>query len=97
MKLANADIVPTEIDLRPEYASCAELEVADQMFMDEVNHREHRATRRRPADVLAEEAPGLHVTVDAAHTAVIRRPRPRFGFISDEARKDGGKRCGFGS
>jgi hypothetical protein len=36
--------------------------------MDEVNHREHRATRRRPADVLAEEAPRLHRIPDTAHT-----------------------------
>lgn len=68
VKLAKADIVPTETNLRPEYASFAELEAACQMFMDEVNHREHRATRRRPADVLAEEAPRLHRIPDAAHT-----------------------------
>lgn len=68
VKLAKADIVPTETNLRGEYASFAELEAACQAFMDEVNHREHRATRRRPADVLAEEAPRLHRIPDAAHT-----------------------------
>ncbi|MBL0707013.1 IS21 family transposase [Sinomonas sp. JC656] len=68
VKLAKADIVPTETNLRGEYASFAELEAACQGFMDEVNHREHRATRRRPADVLAEEAPRLHRVPDTAHT-----------------------------
>ncbi len=68
VKLAKADIVPTETNLRPEYASFSELEAACQAFMDEVNHREHRATRRRPADVLAEEAPRLHRIPDTAHT-----------------------------
>jgi transposase len=68
VKLAKADIVPTETNLREEYASFAELEAACQEFMDEVNHREHRATRRRPADVLAEEAPRLHRIPETAHT-----------------------------
>jgi hypothetical protein len=36
--------------------------------MDEVNHREHLATRRKPAAVLIEEAPRLHRVPEAAHT-----------------------------
>jgi DNA replication protein DnaC len=36
--------------------------------MDEVNNREHRTTRRKPAAMLAEEAPRLHRIPDTAHT-----------------------------
>lgn len=36
--------------------------------MDEVNNREHRTTRRKPAVMLTEEAPRLHRIPDTAHT-----------------------------
>lgn len=68
VKLAKADIVPKDTNLRAEYGSFAELEVACDAFMDEVNGREHRATRRKPAVMLAEEAPRLHRVPDTAHT-----------------------------
>ena len=58
VKLAKADIVPKDTNLRAEYASFAEVEAACEAFMDEVNNREHRATRRKPAVMLAEEARG---------------------------------------
>lgn len=68
VKVAKADIVPKDTNLRAEYASFAQIEAACQGFMDEVNHREHRATRRKPAAMLAEEAPRLHRIPDTAHT-----------------------------
>lgn len=68
VKLAKADLVPTDANLRGEYASFAELEAACEAFMDEVNIREHRTIRRKPAAVLAEEAPRLHRIPDTAHT-----------------------------
>jgi len=68
VKLAKADLVPTDTNLRPGYASFAELEAACEAFMDEVNNREHRATRRKPAMVLAEEAARLHRIPETAHT-----------------------------
>ena len=68
VKLAKADIVPKGINLRDEYASFAEVEAACQAFMDEVNNREHRVTRRRPAVMLVEEQPRLHRIPDTAHT-----------------------------
>ena len=68
VKVAKADIVPKDTNLRAEYASFAELEAACESFMDTVNGREHRATRRRPAVMLAEETPRLHRIPDAAHT-----------------------------
>ena len=69
VKIAKADLVPTDTNLRADYASFEELEAACVAFMDHVNHREHRVTRRRPADVLAdEEQPALHRIPDRAHT-----------------------------
>jgi transposase len=68
VKIAKADLVPKDANLRDEYASFAELETACTAFMDQVNTREHRATRRRPVDMLAEEAASLHRVPDTAHT-----------------------------
>lgn len=68
VKLAKADIVPKDTNLRAEYASFAELEAACDAFMDEVNNREHRATRRKPAVMLEEEQPRLHRVPGTAHT-----------------------------
>lgn len=68
VKLAKADIVPKDTNLLPEYASFAELEAACDAFMDHVNNREHRATRRKPAAMLEEEQPRLHRVPDTAHT-----------------------------
>lgn len=68
VKVAKADLVPKDTNLREEYASFAALEAACAAFMDQVNTREHRVTRRRPVDMLAEEAASLHRVPDAAHT-----------------------------
>jgi len=68
VKLAKADLVPKDTNLRPGYDSFAELEAACEAFMEEVNNREHRATRRKPTTVLAEEAPRLHRIPETAHT-----------------------------
>ena len=68
VKLAKADLVPTDTNLRAEYASFAALEAACEAFMDHVNQREHRATRRKPAAILAEEQPRLHRIPENAHT-----------------------------
>jgi transposase len=82
VKIAKADLVPKDANLRDEYASFAELETACTAFMDQVNTRELRATRRRPVDMLAEEAASLHRVPDTAHTlaygvgAGCRKTRP---------------------
>lgn len=69
VKIAKADLVPTDTNLRADYASFEELEAACQAFMDQVNAREHRVTRRRPADVLtAQERAVLHRVPDQAQT-----------------------------
>lgn len=68
VKLAKADIVPKDTNLLPEYATFAQLEAACDAFMDHVNNREHRATRRKPAVMLIEEQARLHRIPDTAHT-----------------------------
>ncbi|MGN7253496.1 MULTISPECIES: IS21 family transposase [unclassified Arthrobacter] len=68
VKIAKADLVPKDTNLRDEYASFAALETACTAFMDQINTREHRTTRRRPVDMLAEEAASLHRVPDTAHT-----------------------------
>lgn len=68
VKLAKADLVPTSTNLRGEYASFAELEAACEQFMDEVNGRKHRVTRRLPVDALVEEKQRLHPIPERAHT-----------------------------
>lgn len=68
VKVAKADIVPKDTNLRAEYASFAELEAACDAFMNHINNREHRATRRKPAVMLEEEQCRLHRIPDTAHT-----------------------------
>ena len=68
MKLAKADIVPKDTNLLPQYDSFAAIEGACEAFMDTVNMREHRATKRKPAVMLEEERLRLHPIPDTAHT-----------------------------
>ena len=53
----------------------AELVDACEAFMDKVNGREHRITRRAPAEMLAEEQARLHRLPDAAFTAAFGETR----------------------
>lgn len=68
VKLAKADLVPTDTNLLPEYASFGELTAACEVFCAQVNARTHRVTRRPPAGMLAEEQPRLHPLPAAPHT-----------------------------
>ena len=68
VKVAKADIVPKDTNLRGEYGSFAEVEQACEEFMAYINAREHRATKRKPVAMLAEEALRLHRVPDDAHT-----------------------------
>src|SRR5271163_1159629 len=71
VKLAKADIVPTETNLLAQYDSFAQVEVACASFTELVNTRVHRTTRRVPAEMLAEERPRLHAVPDLPHTAAL--------------------------
>jgi transposase len=67
VKIAKADLVPTEANLLAEYASFAELEAACLRWCEQVNARPHRATCVPPQDRLVEELPKLHVPPDNPH------------------------------
>ena len=69
VKLAKADLVPTEHNLREDYASFAELEAACAEVAHGFNARVHSVTRRRPDELLAIEAESLHPIPDAPYTA----------------------------
>src|SRR5699024_5832031 len=68
VKIAKADLVPTEANLGEEYDSFAELEAACEEFTNKVNTREHRTTRRVPVEMLAEERGRLHALPLLPHT-----------------------------
>ena len=71
VKIAKADLVPTDANLLPGYASFAELEAACRGFCGQVNARPHRITRRAPAEMLAEERARLHPVPAAPFTAAL--------------------------
>ena len=60
VRIAKADVVPSEANLLPDYTSFAELEAACKAAMDRFNGRPHAMTRRIPAEALADERPHLH-------------------------------------
>lgn len=60
VRIAKADLVPTEANLLAEYRKFSELETACREFCEQVNDRPHRETRRRPIEALAEERTRLH-------------------------------------
>jgi Mu transposase, C-terminal domain len=60
VRIAKADVVPSEANLRPDYGSFAELEDACRAAMERWNARPHAITRRRPVEALEDERPHLH-------------------------------------
>jgi len=60
VRIAKADLVPTDHNLQGRYRDFPELERACETFCERVNTREHRVTRRAPALMLAEERAHLH-------------------------------------
>ncbi len=68
VKIAKADLVPTQTNLLGEYATFADLEAACAAFCESVNARVHRLTRRAPAEMLAAERARLHVIPVRPHT-----------------------------
>jgi len=68
VKIAKADLVPTDHNLRPAYRSFGELEAACQAFMADVNTRPHRSTMEPPVFRLAQEHEHLHRLPRVPHT-----------------------------
>jgi hypothetical protein len=75
VRIAKADLVPTEANLRGEYKTFAELETACRQFCEQVNTRVHRETRRAPAEALAEEQQRLHPLPGRAYTSIFGQTR----------------------
>ena len=75
VKVAKADLVPKETNLRGQYASFAELEAACAAFGEEVNNRIHRVTKRAPVEMLGQERARLHVLPAAPHTLALGTTR----------------------
>jgi transposase len=75
VKVAKADLVPTQANLLGEYRTFGELETACRQFTDEVNARLHRETRRRPIEALAEERGRLHPLPAKAFTVAFGTTR----------------------
>ncbi len=75
VKLAKADIVPTETNLAEHYQSFAALQDACTAFMTKVNHRVHSTTKRIPADMLTLEQQQLHSVPETPHTITFGETR----------------------
>lgn len=75
VKIAKADLVPTEANLLGEYTSFAELEAACQAFMTKVNGRRHRESARVPEQALIQERAQLHTLPIAPHTMALGTTR----------------------
>ena len=75
VKIAKADLVPTDHNLRDDYEDWAALERACQQFMADVNTRAHRATREAPVSLLAREHEHLHRLPRLGHTLCFGQTR----------------------
>lgn len=75
VRVAKADLVPTDANLLDAYADWAALESACETFCAEVNARPHRVTRRAPAEMLVEERHRLHRLAAHPYTAAFGETR----------------------
>lgn len=88
VRVAKADLVPTECNLLPAYSSFSAVVEACVRLSDEVNGREHRESRRVPAEALREELPLMHRLPLEPYTAALGETRSvnhdqtiRFGSV----------------
>jgi transposase len=75
VRIAKADLVPTEANLLPAYGAFGELVEACERLCDEMNERPHSETKRAPTDALAEERDHLHVLPREPYTAALGETR----------------------
>src|SRR5512139_3069496 len=75
VRVAKADLVPTEANLRGQYACFAELVAACAEWCDHINARTHRETGIAPVERLAAEREHLHPLPAAPHTAALGEER----------------------
>ncbi|MGC4953832.1 IS21 family transposase [Actinomadura citrea] len=75
VKIAKADLVPTEANLLDAYGSFAELERACAAWCAKVNGRLHRETRRAPTEMLEDELAGMHALPEEPFAAALGEER----------------------
>jgi transposase len=75
VRVAKADLVPTNANLRSGYNSFAELVEACEAFCTKVNNRVHRETARIPAEALETEQARMHPVPVEAFTAAAGETR----------------------
>jgi transposase len=75
VKLAKADLVPTEANLLEAYPSFSALVAACEALSLELNRRPHVETRRPPVEMLAEERVRMHVLPVAPYSAALGETR----------------------
>jgi transposase len=75
VRIAKADLVPTSANLLDDYDSFQELEDACHAAMNRFNQREHRETRRAPAELIDEERARLDRVPEVAHTLAFGETR----------------------
>ena len=75
VRVAKADLVPTDANLLGDYADWAALEAACETFCAGVNARPHRVTRRPPVEMLGEEQHRLHRLAEHPYTAAFGETR----------------------
>lgn len=75
MRIAKADLVPADANLRNKYDSFAELRVACAVFCQQVNNRVHRETGKTPSSMLDIEKSRLHPLPVSPHTLALGESR----------------------
>jgi transposase len=75
VRIAKADLVPTDANLRGEYTTLADLQTACRQWCEHVNARIHRETGTTPLDRLAVERGHLHPLPDGPHTSALGEER----------------------
>jgi hypothetical protein len=86
VRIAKADLVPTEANLLGAYPSFGALERSCEAFCEQVNARPHRVTRRAPVEALGEERTRLHplpahpFTLAFGETRTVGQTTPMIAF-----------------
>jgi len=75
VRIAKADLVPTQANLLEQYDTFEQLQQACAAFSELVNARPHRATGRPPVELLAQERARLHVLPEHPVTVAFGQTR----------------------
>lgn len=75
VRIAKADLVPTEANLLQEYSSFAQLQQACVSFCEHINARPHRETGQPPVELLLTERGRLHVLPERPVTVAFGQTR----------------------